>query len=145
MDIASLLSAGANLIQQNSDSATSNLDSNQITDALGGIFGEGGGGIAQILSGAAGGGLGDIVSSWVGSGDNQAISADSITELLGADKVSQFASSLGLSEESAKNALAEVLPGMVDKMSPGEGGLESLLASVGGTSGILGMMGKMFK
>lgn len=112
---------------------------------MGGIFGEGGGGIAQILSGATGGGLGDVISSWVGSGENQEISADSVTELLGADKVSQFASSLGLSEESAKNALAEVLPGMVDKMSPGEGGLESLLASVGGTSGILGMLGKMFK
>ena len=71
---------------------------------------------------------------------------DQITDLLGSDKISEFASSLGLSEESAKGALAEALPQVVDQATQGDGNImEEMLAQVGGTGGAMDMLGKMFK
>jgi len=66
---------------------------------------------------AASGGLKDIVGSWLGGGENAGSSADQIANLLGGDKVSQFAGSLGVQAEAAMNALADVLPKLVDKAS----------------------------
>ncbi|PTB83339.1 hypothetical protein C9926_03465, partial [Sulfurovum lithotrophicum] len=90
-------------------------------------------------------GLGEIVGSWLGNGENASISMDQITDLLGSDKVSEFASNLGLSEESAKAALADALPQVVDQATSGEGGImDEMLAQVGGSKGAMDMLGKMF-
>lgn len=148
MDLTDLLKMGASAIQGNSDDATTGLDSDMLSNALGSLLGGEDGGIdlGSLVSGLSENGLGSIVGSWLGSGENESISLDSITDLLGADKVSEFASSLGLSEESAKGALADVLPNIVDKASEGEGSLiEDLLSKVGGAEGAMGMLGKMFR
>jgi len=150
MDLTDLLKMGASAIQGNSDDATTGLDSDAITGALGSLLGGGSDGgldLSSIVSGmSSGGGLSDIVGSWLGGGDNMPISMDSITDLLGADKVTEFASSLGLSEDSAKGALADMLPSVVDQATSGEGSIvEDMLAKVGGTEGAMGMIGKMFK
>ena len=88
----------------------------------------------------------EIREAWLGQGENKAISAEEITTLLGLDKVSEFASSLGLSQESAQNALAEVIPQVVDKSTSGEGGiLDEMLGQVGGPQGAMEMLGKMFR
>ena len=148
MDLTDLLKMGASAIQGNSDDATTGLDSDTISNALGNLLGGENGGIdlGSLVSGLSENGLGSIVGSWLGSGENESISLDSITDLLGADKVSEFASNLGLSEESAKGALADVLPNMVDKASEGEGSLiEDLLSGLGGAEGAMGMLGKMFR
>ena len=90
-------------------------------------------------------GLGDIVGSWMGNGENASISMDQITDLLGSDKISEFASSLGLSEESAKSALADALPQVVDQATQGDSNImEEMLAQVGGGKGAMDMLGKMF-
>ena len=149
MDLTDLLKMGAGMIQGNSDDATTGLDSDALTGALGNLLGGGADGgldLSSLVSGLSENGLGGIVGSWLGSGENEAISMDSITDLLGADKVSEFASSLGLSEESAKGALADVLPNVVDQATSGEGSIiEDMLAQVGGAEGAMGMLGKMFK
>ena len=149
MDFNDLLKMGASAIQGNSDDATTGLDSDAITGALGNLLGggsEGGLDLSSLVSGLSENGLGGIVSSWLGSGENEPISMDSITDLLGADKVSEFASSLGLSEESAKGALADALPSVVDKATEGEGSIvEDMLSQIGGAEGAMGMLGKMFK
>jgi len=149
MDLTDLLKMGASAIQGNSDDATTGLDTNAITDALGSLLGGADGGIdlSSIVSGmSSGGGLSDIVGSWLGSGENMPISMDSITDLLGADKISEFASSLGLSEDSAKGALADMLPNVIDKATSGEGSIvEEMLSQIGGAEGAMGMLGKMFK
>ena len=148
MDLTDLLKMGASAIQGNSDDATTGLDSDMISNALGNLLGgqDGGLDLGSLVSGLSENGLGSIVGSWLGSGENESISLDSITDLLGADKVSEFASSLGLSEESAKGALADVLPTMVDKASEGEGSLvEDLLSGIGGAEGAMNMLGKMFR
>ena len=149
MDLTELLKMGADAIQGNSDDATTGLDSNAITDALGSLLGggtDGGIDLSNIMSGLSENGLGSIVGSWLGTGENESISMDSITDLLGADKVSEFASSLGLSEDSAKGALSDMLPDVIDKATSGEGSIiDNMLAQVGGTEGAMNMLGKMFK
>jgi len=149
MDMTELLNMGASLIQGNSDDNTTGLDTNAISDALGNLLGKGEDGsfdISSIVSGLSENGLGSIVGSWLGSGENESISLDSITDLLGSDKISEFASSLGLSEESAKGALADALPNVIDGATSGEGSIiEDMLSNIGGVDGAMDMLGKMFK
>ncbi len=147
MDLSSLLQMGAGLIQGNSDDATTGLDSDAITSALGNVLGgENGLDISSLVSGLSENGLGEVVGSWLGSGENLPISADSIADLLGGDKVSEFASSLGLSEESATSALADALPNVVDQATSGEDSIiNEMLDKVGGASGAMEMLGKMFR
>ncbi len=148
MDFSSMLSAGADLIKNNSDDATTNLDSNSITSALGGLLGgDNGLDLSSLISGISGSDLGSTIQSWVGNGENLPISVDSITDLLGSDKVAAFASQLGISENSAKTALADALPNIVDQATDGSQSsmVEGLLAQVGGASGVMGALGKMFK
>ena len=149
MDMTDLLKMGADLIQGNSDDATTGLDTDKISDALGNLLGgeDGGFDLSQIVSGLSEeNGLGSIVGSWLGNGENETISLDSISDLLGSDKISEFASSLGLSEDSAKGALADALPNVIDGATSGEGSIiEDMLSSVGGVNGAMDMLGKMFK
>jgi len=150
MDLTDLLNMGASAIQGNSDDATTGLDTNMISDALGSLLGGGENGgldLSSIVSGMTnGGGLGDIVGSWLGNGENMPISLDSITDLLGTDKISEFASSLGISEDSAKGALADALPNVVDQATSGDNSiLDTMLDQVGGAKGAMDMLGKMFR
>ena len=147
MDFSDLLKQGAELIQSNSDDATTNLDIDSISKALGNIFGgENGFDLSSIISKVTDGDLGETISSWLGSGENMPISMDSITDLLGSDKISEFASQLGLSEDSAKGALSDAIPNLVDKASSGDDSLiGSMLEKVGGVDGAMDMIGKMFK
>jgi len=150
MDLTELLKMGASAIQGNSDDATTGLDTNAITDALGSLLGGGADGgidLSSIVSSmTSNGNLTEIVGSWLGSGENMPISMDSITDLLGSDKISEFASSLGLSEESAKGALSDALPNVVDKAtSGGDSILDTMLDQVGGAEGAMNMLGKMFR
>jgi len=148
MDLMDLLQTGASLIQGNSDDATTGLDSSAITSALGGLLGgsEGGLDLSSLVSGLGENGLGEIVGSWLGNGENAAISPDQVTDLLGSDKISEFASNLGISMDSAKGALADALPQVVDQATSGEGGImDDMLAQVGGAGGAMEMLGKMFK
>ncbi|RUM69983.1 MAG: hypothetical protein DSZ09_05020 [Sulfurovum sp.] len=148
MELMDLLKVGGTLIQGNSDDATTGLDTNDIAGALGGLLGnsEGGLDLSSLIGGLSENGLGEVVGSWLGNGENASISIEQITDLLGSEKISEFASQLGLSEESAKGALADALPQVVDQATSGEGSMvEDLLAQVGGASGAMDMLGKMFR
>ncbi len=143
-----LLKVGGALIQGKSDDATTGLDVADIANALNGLIAnnEGGLDLAALVGGLSQNGLGEIVGSWLGNGENKSISAEQITDLLGSDKISIFASQLGLSEESAKGALADALPQVVDQATSGEGTImDEMLAQAGGPSGAMDMLGKMFR
>ena len=143
-----LLKVGASLIQSNSDDATTGLDTDDIANALNALVGNGAGGLnlGALVGGLSQNGLGEIVGSWLGNGENRSISTDQLTELLGSDKVSEFASQLGLSEESAKGALVDSLPQVVDQATSGEGTImDEMLAQVGGPQGAMDMLSKMFR
>jgi len=147
MDFNDILNMGSELIKGNSDDATTDLDSNAISDALGNLLGgENGIDLSAFASKLSDGNLGEVVSSWFGNGENLPISMDDIGELLGGDKISEFASSLGLSEESAKGALSEAIPNLIDKVTSDENSfINDMLEKVGGTDGAMEMLGKMFR
>lgn len=146
MDMANLLKMGATMFQNSEQSgdAGSGLDIGNLTSALsdlaGGGSGKGGFDLGSLLSKMDTGGLGAIAKSWLGDGDNEAISPDQISNMLGADKIGEFASKLGLSSKEAAGGLSEALPQMVDKASSGG----SLLDSIGGVSGAISMASKLF-
>lgn len=147
MDFNKLFEMGAELIRNNDDEATTGLDIGDIAGALGDLFGgeDGGADLSGIVSRLSEGGLGEVVSSWIGNGENLPIDADTITDLLGSEKISEFASRLGIGEESAGRALADALPNIVDQATNAdEGLLGNLLESVGGVDGAMDMMKKFF-
>ena len=63
-------------------------------------------------------GLGKIVASWTSTGPNQAISADQIQQALGSDTITALAQKAGISPDQARQSLAQLLPSLVDKLTP---------------------------
>jgi uncharacterized protein YidB (DUF937 family) len=139
MDITSLIQLGASVIQGNSDKSTTGIPLERIGAALGSLLGGGSGNpdLGTLLSKMQAGGLADIASSWLGKGTNRSVEPDAVAGIVGEDKLKEFASQLGISEESAKTAVADALPEMVDKASPEGSLLDSLAGNLGGIGGIL--------
>jgi uncharacterized protein YidB (DUF937 family) len=100
-----------------------------------------GGGLGDMLGKLEANGLGDAVSSWLGDGSNKAVDPGKLAKALGPDRISEFAGQAGVSASEAGTLLAGMLPGLVDKLSPGgklpdRGGLDSMIG------GLLGNLGK---
>jgi uncharacterized protein YidB (DUF937 family) len=99
--------------------ATGDRPESQLTHALAGILGAGqGSGLSGLVEGFTKNGLGDIVSSWVGTGKNLPISPDQIAKGLGEERINQLASMSGLSADQLKSLAAQVLPVLVDRLTP---------------------------
>jgi uncharacterized protein YidB (DUF937 family) len=62
--------------------------------------------------------LGHIFSSWVSTGANQPISPEQLTQTLGHDNVQQIAQQAGVSHGEAASALAQLLPALINKLTP---------------------------
>ena len=76
------------------------------------------GGLSGLVQAFQKNGLGDIVNSWVSTGKNLPVSAEQIQQGLGGDLLKQLASQAGLSSEAAGSQLANLLPGLIDKLTP---------------------------
>ncbi len=63
-------------------------------------------------------GLGDVVSSWVGTGKNLPVSADQIQKALGDDTINSLTSKLGMDKNALTKQLSNMLPKVVDKLTP---------------------------
>jgi len=106
----------------------------KLSSALGGAPGESGSnpmlsGVMGILSNHPGGvsglaqsfeqnGLGHLMSSWIGTGENLPISSDQVKSVLGNERVAEFAAKAGISPDTASSHLAELLPDVINKLSP---------------------------
>jgi uncharacterized protein YidB (DUF937 family) len=114
-------------------------------DVLGGVLGGraaptgGGGGLGDILGGLLGGGAGatagtgglgglleqfqragfaDQANSWVSTGQNLPISPDAISQVFGNDTLAQIARQAGISDVEASEGLSQLLPEVVDRVTP---------------------------
>jgi uncharacterized protein YidB (DUF937 family) len=76
------------------------------------------GGLGGLLTKLEQGGLGNLANSWVGPGQNQPVSPGQLGSALGPDIIRAIAQRSGLSEDEVRNELAQVLPGVVDKLTP---------------------------
>src|SRR5271155_2654703 len=63
-------------------------------------------------------GMGGLVSSWVSNGPNPPISAEQVHEVLGSDQVKALAAKAGIDPNTAGAAIAQLLPTLVDKLTP---------------------------
>lgn len=104
-----------------------------LLDQLGSMLGQGGsseamsaisnlidqqGGLGGLVQKLQNGGLRDVVASWVGTGENLPVSAEALQQVLGNEQISQIAAKLGLSPDQAAGSLAQLLPQVVDKLTP---------------------------
>ena len=89
-------------------------------DLMGGVMAliNGAGGLPALLQQLQGSGLGDQVASWIGTGENQAVSGDQIKNALGDDNIQQIAQQAGVEPEHASAGLAQLLPQIIDKLTP---------------------------
>ena len=76
------------------------------------------GGLGGLLDKLQKGGLADIANSWVGSGPNQPVPSSQLGSALGPEIIKTLAQRSGLPEEEITKQLAQVLPGVVDKLTP---------------------------
>jgi uncharacterized protein YidB (DUF937 family) len=63
-------------------------------------------------------GLGSLVTSWVGTGQNLPISADQLQHVLGSEQVKELAARAGISPETASSHLSQLLPMLIDHLTP---------------------------
>jgi uncharacterized protein YidB (DUF937 family) len=85
-------------------------------------------GLSELVGTFQQNGLGGIVNSWVGAGANLPINADQIEQALGQERVQQIATRFGMDPEALKAQLTQVLPTVVDKLTP-NGKIENQEAS----------------
>lgn len=105
-----------------------------LLDQVGGLNG------LQELMGKAG--LGEQVSSWIGNGQNLPVSAEQIQSALGSGVVGSLAGKLGLDASQASGMLAQVLPDLVNHLTP-QGQVTEGAAASGqlDASSLVGMLG----
>jgi uncharacterized protein YidB (DUF937 family) len=84
------------------------------TSDAGGVLG----GLGGLVNKLQQGGLGDVVNSWVGSGQNQPVSPSQLGSALGPSILKTVSQVTGLSEDDLTKQLSQVLPGLVDKLTP---------------------------
>ena len=76
------------------------------------------GGLGGLLENFQKSGHGKVVNSWVGPGENQPVTPGQLGSVLGPDIIKALAQRSGLSEEDLTRQLSQVLPGVVDKLTP---------------------------
>jgi len=76
------------------------------------------GGLEGILGKFREGGLSQQADSWVGTGQNMNISADHLQQVFGPSTISDLASRLGISEQQAGSQMAQILPEVINRLTP---------------------------
>jgi uncharacterized protein YidB (DUF937 family) len=74
------------------------------------------GGLGGALDKLRGSGLGTQADSWVGTGANMAVSGDQLSQAFGG--LGNIASQLGLSQGQAGSAMAQILPELINQLTP---------------------------
>ena len=76
------------------------------------------GGLGGLLEKLQESGHGEVTKSWIGSGQNQPISPGSLGSALGPWIIKALSEKTGLSEQELTAQLSQLLPGLVDKLTP---------------------------
>jgi len=76
------------------------------------------GGLEGVLGKFRQGGLAQQADSWVGTGQNMNISADQLQQVFGSSTISDLASRLGMPADQAGSAMAQMLPDVINQLTP---------------------------
>ena len=112
--LGALLASGALFRGSSTGQTASPAPQPTSNEGAGGVLG----GLGGLLNKLEQGGLGDVTKSWVGSGQNQPVSPGQLGTALGPNIIKVLAQKSGLSEEELSKQLSQVLPGIVDKLTP---------------------------
>ena len=100
------------------------------------------GGLGGLIAKFQRAGLGNVVSSWVGSGQNQPVSGEQLTDVLGADTIAELAEKLGTSQGDAAGQLSDILPDLIDRLTP-QG--QAPAGGLGNSDDLMGMLGGLLQ
>lgn len=113
------------------------------------------GGLQGLLAKLQSAGLGEAAQSWVGTGANRPVNPDQLGQALGPDLMGMIAAQLGGNRDQASTTLADLLPGLVDQLTPqgqvpADNGLGALGALLGGQDNpapgdLMGMLGGLMQ
>jgi uncharacterized protein YidB (DUF937 family) len=76
------------------------------------------GGLGGLLEHLQRTGYGEQANSWVSRGPNQTIPPDAMAQIFGRDGLAQISQQAGISEEDASRGLSQLLPEVVDRVTP---------------------------
>jgi uncharacterized protein YidB (DUF937 family) len=76
------------------------------------------GGLQKILGRLQASGRGAEAQSWVSTGENEPVDGAAVRQALDDDEIASIATQLGVSEDEAAEAVARVLPDVVDQVTP---------------------------
>ena len=136
--IAMLASRGGGASQTGSGQVTNSTSGGGLADMIGAVLGgsSGGGGglggLGAILARLQQAGYGEQANSWVSRGQNLPLPPDAMDQVFGGAGLAEIARRAGVSETDARRGLSQLLPEVVDHVTP-DGrvpDLDSLAASV---------------
>ena len=100
------------------------------------------GGLAGLVERFQQAGLDNVLQSWIGAGANLPISGEQLASVLGQGTLSQLGSQVGAAPADVAQQLSQLLPGLVDQLTPQgqvpQGGL-------GNSSDLMGMLGQLLR
>ena len=121
-------------------------NTNQQSSLLSAVSGlvTGSGGIGGLLQKFSGAGLGDLMKGWISSGPNPPATPEHIEQVFGADKLQQIAQQTGIDPSQISGHIAQILPQLVDKLTPHGTPVEGSALQSGLASLLQGGLGKLF-
>jgi len=76
------------------------------------------GGLQGLIQRFQNAGLGHLMSGWISSGPNPPISPNQLQSALGDEHIKEFAQQHNMTEQQATNTLSQLLPHVVDNLTP---------------------------
>lgn len=106
-------------VVQSATATNEGSNNNTAIDAIIGLIGnQQSGGLMGLVEKFSANGLGEQVDSWVSVGQNLPITAEQIQAVLGSSFVQDIAAKMGMNTADAAGSLANLLPQVIDKLTP---------------------------
>ncbi len=121
----------------------SNNQQSSLMSAVSGLV-TGNDGIGGLLQKFSANGLGDLMKGWVSSGPNPPATPQHIEQVFGPDQLRQIASQTGIDPSQISAQIAQILPQVVDKLTPNGQPIEGAQLQGGLASLLQGGLGKLF-
>ena len=100
------------------------------------------GGLGGLIAKFQQAGLGPVIASWIGGGPNEPVSGEQVTSALGSSTVADMAGKLGLNSGEVAGQLSQLLPLLVNQLTPqGQAPAQGL----GNSSDLMGMLGGLLR